>query len=152
MPEAGATCKSCWDDLSAEIYCEYQAVENGEWLPSGYCQMCVLHLMGTQWGQYTSALAKTTCKAEQARLLERGPPINLRDASNLALPCPDGGEVFRLWFQGEGGGAERSAKLEGSLEGDARQKFWDEQLAFKFDEKDEGKEGGEAGAADPTGP
>jgi len=33
-----------------------------------------------------------------------------------ALPCPDDGEVFLLWFMIDG--LERSAKLEGSLVGE----------------------------------
>ena len=143
-PLEGSTCKSCWDDLSAETYVEYRAEEGGAWLASGYCQGCVLHLQATQWGTYTSALAKTTCKAEQNRLLARGPPINLRDSSDQAMPCPDSGEVISLWFMSDG--QERSAKLVGSLVGEERQRYWDEQKAFTFDEPAERGEGADATA------
>lgn len=132
-PEPGTACASCWDDLAAESYVEFQAAEGGPWLPSKYCSTCVDYLLRTQWSVYTTALAKVTCKAEQRRLLERGPPINLRDPT--ALPCPDDGEVYALWFMG--GNEIRSAKLEGSLVGEERRKYWDEQLSFQFDEVDE---------------
>ena len=68
---------------------------------------------------YTTSLAKTTCKAEQRRLLAKGPPINVSDPK--ALLCPDGGEVHSLWYMSDG--SERSAKLEGSFEGEVIDSF-----------------------------
>jgi hypothetical protein len=68
----------------------------------------------SQWSTYTTALSKTTCKAEQRRLLARGPPINISDPK--ALECPDGGEVHSLWYMVDG--KEYSAKLEGSYVGE----------------------------------
>ena len=121
---------------------EYQAsAPDGPWLPSKYCRTCVTHLLNTQWGKYVDQLKKVTCKAEQKRLLGRGPPINLRD--RIALPCPgpdgeeddDDHEVQALWFAD---GGDQSPKLKGSLVGEARQAFWDEQLEFEFEgDKDE---------------
>jgi hypothetical protein len=105
---------SCWDDIDDNNYVEYRATANGDWQPSGFCETCVSYLLKTQWDLYTSALAKTTCKAEQRRLLKAGPPVNLKDAK--ALPCPDEGEVHSLWFKSDS--AEHSAKLEGSLTGE----------------------------------
>ena len=70
--------------------------------------------MKSQWSTYTTALSKTTCKAEQRRLLARGPPINISDPK--ALECPDGGEVHSLWYMADG--KEYSAKLEGSYVGE----------------------------------
>jgi hypothetical protein len=105
---------SCWDDIDDNNYVEYRATANGDWQPSGFCETCVSYLLKTQWDLYTSALAKTTCKAEQRRLLKAGPPVNLKDAK--ALPCPDDGEVHSLWFKSDS--AEHSAKLEGSLTGE----------------------------------
>jgi hypothetical protein len=107
---------SCWDDIDDNNYVEYRATANGDWQPSGFCETCVSYLLKTQWDLYTSALAKTTCKAEQRRLLKAGPPVNLKDAK--ALPCPDEGEVHSLWFKSDS--AEHSAKLEGSLTGEVR--------------------------------
>lgn len=107
---------SCWDDIEGSNYVEFRATESSPWVPSGFCEVCVSYLLKTQWELYTSALAKTTCKAEQRRLLKTGPPINLKDEK--ALPCPDGAEIHSLWFMSDG--AEHSAKLEGSLVGEVR--------------------------------
>ena len=133
-PADGAACMCCWDDLSPETYVEYRSAEGGAWQPSGYCQTCIEHLLQTQWKTYKDALEKTNCKAEQRRLLSRGPPVNVSDAK--ALPCPDDGEVHSLWYMSDG--QEHSAKLEGALEGEERQKYWDEQAQFYIkDEPDE---------------
>jgi hypothetical protein len=75
---------------------------------------CIEQLLKTQWSTYTTALAKTTCKAEQRRLLLKGPPVNISDAK--ALACPDDAEVHSLWYMVDN--LERSAKLEGSLAGE----------------------------------
>ena len=119
VTKPGASCMSCWDDIDSSNYVEYKSSESSEWLPSGFCGSCVDHLLNSQWDIYTSALAKTTCKAEQRRLLKTGPPINIKDAT--ALPCPDGGEVYLLWYMKDN--LERSAKLKDSLEGEVMIKF-----------------------------
>ena len=117
---------SCWDDIDATSYVEYRASQEAEWKSSGFCQVCVSYLLTSQWELYTSALAKTTCKAEQRRLLAAGPPMNLKDAK--ALETPDGAEVHSLWFMSDG--QEHSAKLDGSLLGDERTKYWEDQKSF----------------------
>jgi hypothetical protein len=109
--------------------------------------MCIGQLLSTQWNAYVSALAKTTCKAEQRRLLARGPPINLRDPK--ALPCAEEGEVQLLWYMAEG--AEKSAKLEGSLEGEEREKFFDEQKKFYIQDEPDEEEGKETGTESVQG-
>jgi hypothetical protein len=133
-------CASCWEDISPENYAEYLPFPPAnkdevpvQWMMAKYCQDCIKYLVKTQWTNYTSALAKTTCKAEQRRLLNRGPPINLRD--NEAMPCPDDGEVMMLWFMSDG--HEHSAKLEGSLVGEEREKFWLEQKEFYAEDEPE---------------
>mmetsp|Transcript_26531 Transcript_26531/g.25388 ORF Transcript_26531/g.25388 Transcript_26531/m.25388 type:complete len:160 (-) Transcript_26531:56-535(-) len=138
LPADGGSCMCCWDDLEASTYVEYLSSSESEWLPSGYCNVCIEMIQKTQWSTYTTALEKTTCKAEQRRLLAKGPPINVSDTK--ALPCPDGGEVHTLWYMSDG--LERSAKLEGSLTGEDRQKYWDEQASFYIAEEvdDEGDE------------
>ena len=79
------------EDLSSDNYVEYRAKADGEWKPSGILRgTCVKMLLKSQWKTYTDGLAKSTCKAEQRRMLDKGPPINISDKS--ALPCPDGTE------------------------------------------------------------
>ena len=141
----GSSCACCWEDISAENYVEYRQKEQGEWIASGFCEDCVKMLLASQWKTYTDGLAKTTCKAEQRRMLEKGPPINISDKS--AMPCPDGtekgnAEVYSLWFMSDG--QEHSAQLEGALTGEERTAFWESQKAFYIvDEADE-DEGNEA--------
>ena len=108
------SCSCCWDDIDASNYVEYKSSPDSEWFPSGFCVNCIQHLIDAQWDTYVNGLAKTTCKAEQRRLLQRGPPINVRDPK--ALACPEDGEVHLLWFMNDG--LEHSAKLTGSLEGE----------------------------------
>jgi hypothetical protein len=73
---------------------------------------CIHIIISSQWAAYVNTLAKTTCKAEQRRMLTRGPPVNISDKT--ALPCPDDGEVYSLWYM-DSPNIEQSAKLEGSL-------------------------------------
>ena len=156
-------CACCFEDLSNSNYAEYLPYPHEEnnnhplWTPSPYCADCIEHLLRTQWSIYTEALAKTTCKAEQRRLLTRGPPINLRD--DRALPCPANGEVHKLWYHH--GNTEKDAKLEYSLVGEVSQQhvyfililssfpsqsqerdsYWKEQMQFYcLDENDEEEE------------
>ena len=48
------------------------------------------------------------------------------------MPCGEDGkdEVHALWFASEG--AVKPAKLDGSLTGDARAKYWAEQKEFRL--------------------
>ena len=125
-PSEGSECMVCFDDISAENYVEYKAEENSKWLSALSCQMCIEHLIGTQFARYSELVKKTTCKAELGRLLKAGPPINLKESQTL--PCPNDKEVYKLWFSSDK--EEKSAKLTGSLEGEERLKYWDDLKAF----------------------
>ena len=140
-------CQCCWDDLGPETYVEYKTDEKSLWLASGFCENCIKHLLSTQYNNYTNGLAKSTCKAEQRRMLEKGPPINLCDKT--ALPCPNDGEVYMLWFMSDQ--QEHSAKLENSLIGEERQAYWEEQKQFYIVDEVEGEEDGEGGQAQVPG-
>ena len=137
---AGMTCASCWDDVDESNYVEYRASSDGAWLPSGYCEMCIGVLQESQYHKYIEGLTKSTCKAEQRRLLDRGPPINVTDIN--ALVCPNKGEVHSFWFSSDK--SEHTAKLDGSLEGEEREKLWDEQKAFYINDEDDDEEGAAA--------
>jgi hypothetical protein len=130
-PKEGSSCMSCWEDLNSDIYVEYRSTDNSPWQPSGYCKICTEMLLNSQWNTYVTALANVKCKAEQRRLLEAGPPINLKDKT--ALPCPDDGEVHSLWYMVDN--SIHSAKLTGSLEGEERMKYWEEQKKFQIQEE-----------------
>mmetsp|Transcript_9061 Transcript_9061/g.13536 ORF Transcript_9061/g.13536 Transcript_9061/m.13536 type:complete len:144 (+) Transcript_9061:29-460(+) len=130
-PEAGMECMSCMDDISEENYAEYFV--QGKWLPSKFCVDCVETLLSSQWERYLTMLEKASCKAELRRLLERGPPQRIFDKN--ALPCPDGCEVEELWYSNEN--ALKSSKLRGALEGEEREIWWQEKLAFEKTFEDE---------------
>lgn len=114
-PAPGSTCLCCFEDLTTENYVEYQPyTDKTSWSPSAYCQSCVEYLLSTQFKLFQDNWAKTTCKAEQRRLITRGPPVNLRD--DKALPCPDNTEVHLLWYSSDN--TVKIAKLTGSFEGE----------------------------------
>mmetsp|Transcript_3314 Transcript_3314/g.4663 ORF Transcript_3314/g.4663 Transcript_3314/m.4663 type:complete len:165 (+) Transcript_3314:40-534(+) len=131
-PVDGAECMCCYDDITAENYIEYKASNDGEWLAASFCQTCIEQLLSNQYHIWVNKLETSNCKAEQRRMLSTGPPINISDKT--ALPCPDDGEVYMLWYSSDK--AEHSAKLDGSLEGEARQKWWDDKKEFLFEEEE----------------
>jgi hypothetical protein len=51
-------------------------------MPSLFCATCVDYLLTSQWQKYVDQLAKASCKAEQRRLLDKGPPINISVSSS----------------------------------------------------------------------
>eukprot|EP01036_Dinobryon_divergens_P033705 gene33705-43563_t len=79
-----------------------------------------------EWDLYVNTLAKTTCKAEQRRLLAKGPPSKIHD--DKALPVPENAQVELLWYSSDS--LEHSSKLLGALEGEARTKYWEDQKLF----------------------
>ncbi|PFH38368.1 hypothetical protein BESB_007090 [Besnoitia besnoiti] len=141
-------CLVCFDELSEENYAEYRmpaqsaganaaesaeaaqgSVEEGKnttWFPSKFCVACIEELQASQFKRYCDSVANTTCAREQRSLLERGPPVNLRD--RLAFPESDDQEIAALWYAKDK--AEHSAKLKDSLEGAARDALWNKLKQF----------------------
>ncbi|CAN0266325.1 unnamed protein product [Ectocarpus sp. 6 AP-2014] len=141
----GMECACCFDDIEGGTdgnYVEYRTGEGKEWRPSFFCKMCIGVLIKSQWSIYEDTLAKATCKAQQKRMLGEGPPTHVHDKT--ALKCEEGESVHSLWFVGDEGGEPKiqSALLEGAPQGEARQIWWDEKLAFQFDEDDDEDEAG----------
>eukprot|EP00903_Cladosiphon_okamuranus_P009270 g8845.t1 len=153
----GMECACCYDDIvggKGGNYVEYRTGEGKPWLPSLFCKGCIKMLIKRQWSIYEETLAKATCKAQQKRMLGEGPPTHLHDKK--ALKCEEGESVHSLWYVGDDHGEPQvqSALLEGAPQGEARQIWWDEKLAFQFDEDDDeeddkGKEKGKSKPADP---
>lgn len=125
LPVEGGLCQCCYSDIDSSNYVEYRG-EDEKWYVSGYCQMCVEYLLSSQWSDYVTRLQKTTCKAEQRRMLARGPPEYLRD-EKMFMEVPDS-EVRWLWYMSDS--SVKSARLEGALEGEERMAYWNEQRAF----------------------
>jgi hypothetical protein len=133
QPETDKECMVCFGDIDATNYVEYQTAGEDTWLPSGFCEDCLSYLLSSQWNQYVERLRTTNCKAEQRRLITAGPPVYISDKN--ALPCPEGSHVSALWFSGDG--EERSSVLEGALQGEERERFWEEQRQFVEADGDE---------------
>jgi hypothetical protein len=95
-------------------------------------------LIDTQFQQYVDRVKKTDCQAELRRLLASGPPIYVSD--KVALPLAEeetDTHVCKLWFASDG--QERTAKLKGAVEGEEREKLWNELKEFIIVEgKEEG--------------
>jgi hypothetical protein len=78
------------------------------------------------------------CKATLRRLLEKGPPIWLEDKHGFPIPENGDTHVITLWFMHSN--EERSAKLKGALEGEAREKLWLELKELMHAMEEEGSE------------
>eukprot|EP00053_Salpingoeca_punica_P009678 m.87055 g.87055 ORF g.87055 m.87055 type:complete len:112 (-) comp15120_c1_seq3:524-859(-) len=92
--------------------------------------MCVQMLLDSQFQSYVDGVNKASCAAELRRYLQRGPPLYLSDPNGL--PCDSNRHVARLWFSSSN--TERDAKVKDALEGEARQKMWDDMRALHPDE------------------
>ena len=61
--------------------------------------------------------------------MESGPPVWISDKHAMPLPAESKAtHVCALWFMN--GNRTESAKLDGALEGEARQKLWDDMKNF----------------------
>ena len=76
---------------------------------------------------FLTTVKKTDCQAELRRLLAAGPPIYISDKH--AMPIPDGDtHIVKLWYSSDS--QERSAVLEGALQGEERLQLWEELKKF----------------------
>jgi hypothetical protein len=113
-----------------------------EWHPAKYEESVIRQLLKDQFPTFVNKVKTTDCQAELRRLLATGPPIYISDKH--ALPLPENGDthICNLWFSSDN--QERSAKLEGALEGEERQQLWNDLNQFLI------KEGQEEGDIDGT--
>ncbi len=111
---------------------EYQTFPSLQWHPAKYEESVILHLLQDQFHSFVKKVKTTDCQAELRRLLSTGPPIYISDKH--ALPLPENGDthICKLWFSSDN--TERSAQLEGALEGEERQILWEELKQFIIEE------------------
>jgi hypothetical protein len=137
-PAEGMECLASMDDITEEEgnYCEYQTAPSGAWHPALFAADVVEQLITTQFHTYMKKVQEADCKAELRRLVAKGPPVWLEDKH--ALPVPEGDtHVCQVWFAKTD--EEKSAKLDGAIEGEAREKLWAE-LKELLDATEEDKE------------
>jgi len=170
----------------------------GPWKPALICTDCIEQLIESQYHAYTHKLANPSCAAEQRRLLNAGPPVNVSVRGlfcwswgcgldlglglglggrvvngallckmkcddgvcsvvqeRLGLPCDAHGEddkvkceVQKLWYSADA--TEHSPKLDGSLEGEARMAYWNEQRSFIIASEKDGEGEGEGEGSGTT--
>lgn len=108
------------------------------WKPAKYEQSVVERLRQRQFHDFVERVKTTDCQAELKRLLKEGPPIWISDKHALALDEDSGDtHVCALWYACDN--QERSAKLDGAVEGEEREKLWEELKEFIIVEgKEEG--------------
>jgi hypothetical protein len=127
IPKDGMMCLVTYEDITKENYVEYQVYPSMKWKPALFEQCVVEQMLNDMFQQYIDRVKKTDCQAELRRLLAKGPPVYISD--DHGLPLDEGEEyVIRLWFSSDN--SIRSAKLNGSKEGDERQLLWDELNQF----------------------
>ncbi|KAG2519093.1 hypothetical protein BBO99_00007797 [Phytophthora kernoviae] len=138
-PPADLECMATMDDITEENgnYCEFQTSPSGSWHVALFCSDVVKQLLSTQFHTFMKKVQEADCKAELRRLVAKGPPIWLEDKH--ALPLPEGDtHICQVWFAKDN--EERSAKLDGAVEGEARETLWkelQELLAAMEDDKEE---------------
>ncbi|KAI9916692.1 hypothetical protein PsorP6_017044 [Peronosclerospora sorghi] len=136
-PRAGLECMATMDEITEEEgnYCEFQSYPSGSWHASLYCSDVVEQLLATQFHVFMKKVQEADCKAELRRLVAKGPPIWLEDKHALPLPRGDT-HITQVWFAKTN--EERSAKLDGAVEGEVREALWtdlQQLLAAMDDEK-----------------
>jgi hypothetical protein len=126
--EPNGECIFCCDEFSKENYVEYRGTPTSKWLPSVYCEPCIVEqFINKQWQTYLDNISKADCAAALRRVLSAAPPRHVKDAG---LPCEDNetGEVHEFWFASTN--EVRDAKLKDALDGAERDAFWAEKRAF----------------------
>ena len=119
-----------WDKV------EYQTYPSMQWHPAKFEESVILQILKDQFHTFVNKVKTTDCQAELRRLLATGPPIYISDKHALPIPTDNGDtHICKLWFSSDN--QERSAKLEGALEGEDRQKLWNELNQFIVEEGQE---------------
>jgi hypothetical protein len=112
-------CVVCCDTIDEKTFVLYKDQKEGEWKSSSFCSSCVKHMIKTSWKTYVDKIEKADCADALKKSVNIGPPINFRDQG---VPCENKTkEVQSFYYDGE----SQSAKLEGSLIGEERTKWWD---------------------------
>lgn len=128
-PPEGLECLVTMEDIDESNYVEYQCHPSLAWKPALMEQSVVERLLQTQFHTYIERVKKTDCQAELRRLLATGPPIYVSDPHALPIAEEIGDtHVSKLWFASDQ--TERSAKLDGAVEGDERDALWNELREF----------------------
>ena len=129
---AGMTCRASYEDIDKDSYVEYQSYPSGVWRACEYSQPTVEYLLANGYKMYMKDFEKasTDCAAAVRRIIGNGPPVYLSDLNHADAMPLEAGEVRvdKFWFMSNN--STVTGKLEGSLEGEEREKKWQEQKAL----------------------
>mmetsp|Transcript_33605 Transcript_33605/g.82630 ORF Transcript_33605/g.82630 Transcript_33605/m.82630 type:complete len:156 (-) Transcript_33605:596-1063(-) len=125
-PTEGMECMCTLDDITEETYCEYQTMPSGKWHPAKFAAPVVDEMLQTLFKKYLEDVEKAArdCAAAVRRLVVKGPPIYVFDAHGLPLPEGET-HIEKVWFCK--GNEEKSAVLQGALQGKEREELWNSQ-------------------------
>lgn len=126
VPE-GLECLVTMEDIDETNYVEYECQPSGQWKSALMEESVVCQLLHTQFHEYIQRVKTTDCQAELKRLLAAGPPIFLADEHGLPLDGDDT-HISKLWFASDQ--TERSAMLDGAVQGEERENLWNELKQF----------------------
>jgi hypothetical protein len=135
------TCNICYDDIYNENNVKYRLSSNDEWHDMSCCSVCVTQLLNSLWNKYMDGIRNADCVSAMKRSLKNGSPINMRrfDVLDTSSDAEEGDkykEIHEFLMNGE----VISAKLEGSITGEEREKFLKEQqVVLEYLESQEGK-------------
>ncbi len=121
-PQDSVSCLCTLEKIDDTCYVEYQSTPSLKWSISLFGEEAIRELLHSQYSNYINSLQETDCLLEFTRLIEIGPPIWISDRHGLPLPQDDT-HICSLWFMN--GNVYKSGKLEGALEGLARQELWE---------------------------
>ena len=127
-------CQCCFEEIVNENMVKYQINQNNEWLVCNYCDQCVIYLQNKSWKIYTDQVKQADCKKALIKLIDVGPPVNLRDRVGFPNPLDKHKltEIDNLMFCKNN--EIKSAKLKDSLIGNEREKYIEFIKNFKFNE------------------
>lgn len=112
------TCKICWYDLDEKNFVYYRDSPNNTYILSPVCIECTMQLQNKQWDTYINQINNEKCAKALKILIDKGPPINVRD--NNLFPCNNkSGEVYDFFYNNK----THSAKLKNSLIGKPRNEY-----------------------------
>ena len=133
MSDEEFCCGCCFDEIDNNNMVKYKInSHDSQWLISNYCENCVNYIISTSWKIFTDSVEKADCKKSLQKILDVGPPINIRD--KVGFPDPNNKdnltEIDSLLFCRNK--QIKSAKLDGSLEGVDRDNYIKLLENFKF--------------------
>lgn len=115
-------CISCLDSIQETNY--YRTSDDSEWIITPYCTECISWMIENQWDDYVETIKKETCKKTLRRMLEKGPPLYVKEP--ITMPCDNHDGIYQFKLDGE----IVSGELKDHYVGDQLEKYRKELLEY----------------------